>query len=1601
MPVTIDELQLKLTSDVDSTTNKLSSLASSLERLKGTVSGLADAYGDVYQGIDMLQELFGKSNNMRFKLNVDIKDALANIGKLKTSLQSVLAYMKVDNRKMAKDIASQFGIKDTSAISDIEKQLDSVTNRVIKYEDATKSIGSAKQNIESNIRANGKFFTEAEKELIRFRQEFGKTVIYISDQAKNGLGSSFENIANEFRGLYTFDKSKGISLDMSDMITKYPAFSDYLEGGNGNVSNMIDAYFKMLKAAFNEVKEKSFTEFVGQGGISTAQVRDEITQKVQEAADAAKTIINNFDKGEGGNDFSIKLGAEIDTEQVFSKLVTQFRLIFNQATESLNNGRLNIPLRNINVTFDEAALTASLKPVADTVHKYLRFDGIDTATISSKLNTITDSLQAFRAGLSGSAPSKYVLDSISRAVRVFNSLSKIDTARISVVIDSISAALPKLSASLSVLSEMDSAPGIKAISSFASAIAKLGNADASKAINNARSVADAISEAIAKLNKSETVRADIGNFMKNIRQLSSGTGSLNVNMKNMANHTLPRLGNSMKKSSGSARSLLYTFYKIRGVVWAIRRLLGAFGKSIEYASDIVEVANVVRNTFREAEGQIAEFVDGSHQLLKDMWADQGWDTENIPGITERIGMNELAVSRMASRFQAMGSAMGFPNEEMATMSLRLTQLAGDMASFYNVDVADVADDLNAVFTGQTRPMRQYGIDLTMATLSQYALSKGITDSVQTMTQAEKTMLRYEYVLEHLQMVNGDFAATASTWANQIRILKMNVQELGGVWGGVFVNAFKPFVQGLNRALTSVINFSKKIADALGAIFGWTIEITDRGMLDPLADMEDYADGAEDLADGLGGAAGSAKDLKKALSVLSFDELNQLNGDSSSGGSGGSGGSGAADAAAAAASGLDVTVKRVDTLMDKYKSNITSLFDLGRTISDTLAQAMENVDWQAAYDKARSFGIGLAMFLNGLITPRLFGDLGRHIANSINSALTSANAFAKMLDWENIGDSLISGFNEFFRNFDFELAADTVNEFVLGILDMATSAIEGADTQAVSDGIVTFIKNIKVADIAAALVDFFDALAGALFEILINSIIGLIPDDVKQSPVGQAVMDFLDRFANYGARDPMTGELLGDENAGKLNINTGVTSSKRSEIRKKNASGTGTGFGVGIDDVVNGTARAAKETNNLAVSFNTAKDRAAGLRKETVAFGKDASEVAKTSAGNFKDATITWVNAVGDVLRKTPQEVSEKWSGYAKEIRERVLTAFDFSEAIKFQTEHAFGSGGVMPNVMAMSEHAILFQTDALISHTVERLGNLIPGFEKVGKDAVGGLETGYNTGKTSFFANNVAKLGSELSTSAGDVSKALEPKGIEAVAGMISGWNIKLPSLKTLAGTLKNTLKDSIGDTSSLMKPIGSDVVSKITSGLTEGISGVKNTLSSFGQAILNNLPGGNEMYSTGKSIFQRFAEGISSVYIKTPHFTQSTSIWDTIKDKLGNVVASLPKISVSWWAKGGYFNGPNVIGVGEAGPEAVLPLSNGRAMSAIADSINKAGAGLDRTELTQAVAEGYVRAMMMNPAPPINVNAVLYTEDNEVLARAVNRGNQSIGYRQNPTAAY
>ena len=378
-----------------------------------------------------------------------------------------------------------------------------------------------------------------------------------------------------------------------------------------------------------------------------------------------------------------------------------------------------------------------------------------------------------------------------------------------------------------------------------------------------------------------------------------------------------------------------------------------------------------------------------------------------------------------------------------------------------------------------------------------------------MTNAEKTLLRYQYTLEASSAAAGDFARTSGSWANQLRILTQSFQALGAIVGEVLINAFKPFISMLNSVMQSVINFARTIANALGNIFGWTYEVSGSGITE---DFDDIGSSTGDIEDNLGGAADNAKKLKDY--VLGIDELNIISPDDEADSGSGAGGGGVGGGGAGDASGGEWV--KTDGMLDRYKSEIDSLYELGEYIGKALTDAMNSIDWESVYESARNFGTGLAQFLNGLISPELFGALGRTIAGALNTALWFLNSFGKEFDWTDFGLSIATGINEFFKTFDFALLADTINVWAKGILTTITTALEQIDWYNIGTQIGTFLEEIDFLEIGGKLIDaLWDAINAAselydgMFDtasvetIILTAIAGL-----KFTGIGKALGDAL-------------------------------------------------------------------------------------------------------------------------------------------------------------------------------------------------------------------------------------------------------------------------------------------------------------------------------------------------------------------------------------------------------------------------------------------------------------------------------------------------------------
>ena len=380
-------------------------------------------------------------------------------------------------------------------------------------------------------------------------------------------------------------------------------------------------------------------------------------------------------------------------------------------------------------------------------------------------------------------------------------------------------------------------------------------------------------------------------------------------VQNQTNSTVAKVNSSLDKVKGA----LGTIGRIVGIAFSITALVN-FGRAcIKVGSDLAEVQNVVDVTFGAGNKTIENFAKNA---------------------AEQFGLSELAAKQYTSTMGAMLKSMGITGKALEDMSVQLAGLAGDMASFYNLDTDQAFQKIRAGISGETEPLKQLGINLSVANLEQFALNQGMGKAYKNMTQQEQALLRYNYLLSVTADAQGDFARTSDSWANQTRILQLRFESLKATIGQGLINVFTPILKVLNMLIA-------KLQVAAAAFRRFTEIITGKSgksAAQSTGTISSSLGGATNHANALAGATkkagGAAKKAEEAYHGLTkFDEINSLTKKADDSGSGGGGGgedvgdSGITDMTGAVEEAAGATDEKLNPILKKLMDRLKELRDL--------------------------------------------------------------------------------------------------------------------------------------------------------------------------------------------------------------------------------------------------------------------------------------------------------------------------------------------------------------------------------------------------------------------------------------------------------------------------------------------------------------------------------------------------------------------------------------------------------------------------------------------------------------------------------------------------
>ena len=382
---------------------------------------------------------------------------------------------------------------------------------------------------------------------------------------------------------------------------------------------------------------------------------------------------------------------------------------------------------------------------------------------------------------------------------------------------------------------------------------------------------------------------------------------------------------AIKQSFNGLGSAVKKIGLLIGGAFAVGKLV-QFGKEcVELGSDLAEVQNVVDVTFTTMSDKVNEF-------------DKNAMTS--------AGLSETMAKRYVGTFGAMSKSFGFSEQQAYDMSTALTQLTGDVASFYNISQDLAYIKLKSVFTGETETLKDLGVVMTQSALDQYALANGYGKTTSAMTEQEKVALRLAFVQKQLSAASGDFIRTSDSWANQVRVMQLQLQSLKATVGQGLINLFTPVLRVINillGKLATLANAFKSFTELItGKKSSGQTGASGAGLAgtDVIADTADQygnaADNAEKLADATNDTVDATKKATKAAKgyLSPLDEINNYSTDKSTGSS-----SKVPGATGGLAGQMKDAVQNVDygkvaegkTVLDKISDSAKKLADLLKKI----------------------------------------------------------------------------------------------------------------------------------------------------------------------------------------------------------------------------------------------------------------------------------------------------------------------------------------------------------------------------------------------------------------------------------------------------------------------------------------------------------------------------------------------------------------------------------------------------------------------------------------------------------------------------------------------
>lgn len=577
----------------------------------------------------------------------------------------------------------------------------------------------------------------------------------------------------------------------------------------------------------------------------------------------------------------------------------------------------------------------------------LRTKGNVTKVVNSldKLAGSIATLKQASAGMSG-------LDKITSFL---NGLSNVNTTASAKSINTVVNAIKKIPAAVSGLNGVDFYSMSGSITQLTNALAPLSILDASnlKALGSAFNAIGKVPDLTDKLKAT-----DLDSFASSCQKISAALAPLASQLDKVGN-AFAKLPPQLSKVVTQANRVTAANEKQRKSYLSLSNQMNGFMRNMAKLVSLKAIAEYLGNVVAKF-NDFYEATDLFHNAMGNLSGEADTLISKMQGL---LGVDPTKAMTYMATIQSLGTSFGLASDKAYILSKNLTQLAYDEGSYWNKDVAETFTAMSSAISGEIEPIRRLGIDLSQARLQQELLALGFNKQVSSLSQADKAVLRYIAIMKQTANVQGNLAQTIQSPANQIKILKAQLDMLAKSVGSLLYPAMKSILPPLIAAVQLIREFVEWVAKLMGVKVVFT-------------DFTKSADSVGGIGDAMDDTTDSTKKAAKALKdyTMGFDELNII--DPTQGSSGSGGGASAGNILGDVdLSGYDMFKQYNEEFakqIDAIKQKIKAMLPLIATVATALAAwkltnlITDIVDAISKMNALKSIVLGLGVFTVGVV-----------------------------------------------------------------------------------------------------------------------------------------------------------------------------------------------------------------------------------------------------------------------------------------------------------------------------------------------------------------------------------------------------------------------------------------------------------------------------------------------------------------------------------------------------------------------------------------------------------------------------------------------------------